>query len=390
MFRNPQTSRTVRLQLESLEAREVPAVLFGVTQSQRLQTFDSANPSVLLSTVPIRGLLDAGERITDIDVRVGSGELFGRSDGGRIYVINPSTGFVTPISTRVAIGASVGMSFDPTSDQLRIINYSGENYTIDPDTGFPSSIGLPVRYAVNDPFRDQTPRLAAISFTNSIPFALFTQLYGIDHINDTLVIGVDNPNLGTFSTVGSLGIDVTNAVGFDIDPVLRIGYATLQPVGQSLSIFSFINLNTGQVSLVSQVGTARPVFLDIAVAGALTGGGVLGGGLITQPNSFFGSPATQPLDSGVIAPLNPTLVSPINPGLGLNTGGTITTTPLAPGLTQPLAPGLVGSSINSLGPTINTLNSSINSLGSTINSLGQFPFTSFNSIDPFVSGGFVF
>src|SRR4051812_15992410 len=113
LHNTPAPGRGARLACEALEAREVPATIYALTQSQRLQAFDSSNPAVLLGAVSLRGAVDAGEKITDIDVRPVTGQLYGRSDHARIYVIDVPTGVMVPLPGQFAVGAVAPIDFDP-------------------------------------------------------------------------------------------------------------------------------------------------------------------------------------------------------------------------------------------------------------------------------------
>ncbi len=335
-------SRT-SLRLECLEAREVPALMYAITNSQRLVAFDSTNPTISLGSVAISGMAAAGEKITDIDVRVGGG-LYGRSDHGLIYLINPQTGSSTQIGGFVAGGASIGMDFDPTQDQLRVVNFSGGNVAVNPSFGSIAAFGTPLRYGVGDLFQGATPHLSGLAFTNSIPFALTTQLFGIDHITNSLAVGLGDPNAGQFATVGFLGLDITNRAGFDIDPFLNVGYVALQTVGSTSSVFGQINLATGALGLLSPV-TSGALVLDIAVSQGL--GLPQPTQLIPATNSPFPSlnPFSPPTPPPQVFPTTGSLFPDLTP----------TSTPfpmtgeLFPGLVQPLGPGSFGSSPTTFG-----------------------------------------
>jgi len=334
-------------------------VLYGLTNSQRLLAFDSSNPSISLGSVAISGLSTPGEKLTDIDVRVGGG-LYGRSDRGLIYFINPQTGSAAQVGGFAAGGASVGIDFDPTRDQLRVVNFSGGNVAVNPTFGSIATVGAPLIYTGGDIFQGNTPHLSSLAFTNSVPFALTTQLYGIDHITDTLAVGIDDPNFGQFATVGFLGVDVTNRVGFDIDSFLNIAYVTVQRVGTSSSLFGSINLATGALSLTGPVGPTAPLILDIASAQGLA---IPTPSAPTQPfpnmNPLF--PPTSPLTP--TSPLSPPTPAP-TPLQPFPTTGTFFPGPMIPSstpfpmtgtlfspLVQPLAPGIFGPSIPFGSPT---------------------------------------
>jgi len=338
-------ARTIKflnpLRLECLEAREVPTALFALTNSQRLLTFDSANPSALLGAVSVSGLA-IGEKLTDIDVRSANGVLYGRSDQGRLYAIDSATGAAAQVGGVMATGASVGMDFDPATDQLRVANFSGHNIAV--LIGVNSSHGTVIAggslsYA-NGEDRGPTPRLSGLAFADG---ASSTRVFGIDHISDTLAVGMGDPNGGQFSTVGSLGVDTTNRVGFDIDYSLGAGFITVQPTNTSNSHFGEVNLNTGAVTLAGPVGSSAPLILDIAVAHPpMVRANVTPTtpNLSFAPNSFVPSTnvplgLTQPIGASSFVYTGPTI--PFGPDTGppIYTGPTI---PFGPDIIPPTGP----------------------------------------------------
>lgn len=353
-----------RLSCEPLEGREVPAVLFGVTDDQRLITFDSANPGTLLGSINISGLSRAGEQILDIDVRPGSGQLYGRSGDGRVYLLNTVTGAATLLGGGVTAGGQAGFDFNPRTDRIRVINRFGENVTVDPATGAVLSIGAAPSYAAGDPFAGVQPRISALAHTNSVPLSSSTQLYGIDADLDTLVVSVSGANGSVLSTVGSLGIDVGQAVGFDIDPTGNVGYATVRVrQGNPTSYLAMVDLNVGSATVFGPIA-GNPRVFDIAVTRTLTSAGAFPTAIdplavgftptnlqatfnIVFPPPVFTPPtfSPPPTPSGVVftpptAPLNPTLVQPLDGSL-----------------IAPLGPGLVGTPVASFGGSLVQFNS---------------------------------
>lgn len=307
-------TRTPRLAVEPLEDRAVPAVIYAVTNSQRLQTFDSSNPAELQSAASITGLSARGEKITDIDVRPSDGALFGRSTLGRLYRIDPGTGSATAAGGPVALGQNLGLGFDPVGDALRVVNFSGGTSGINTNTGLLSGFGQ-AGFVDGDVFSG-VPSLTGIAFTGT---ATSSQAFGIDPVRDTLVAGVGAAGDGRFATVGSLGIDVGNAVGFDTDPATGVGFATFQPNGAGRSFLSVVNLETGRATVLGPVGPSAPLILDIAVARTITSpttrlpvaldAAVAG----FNTTTLGGVTSTNPASSGVT-------------GNGTNTNGTNTTT----------------------------------------------------------------
>ncbi len=325
-----------RLRLEPLEQREVPAILFGVTAANRLVTFDSTNPTVLLSNLPISGMASPGEKIMDIDVLPGSGGLYGRSNLGRLYLINTLSGFGLQIGTAVPLSTpNVGTDFNPLTSQLQVESNVGENISINPFTGSVSSINSPLTYVPGDVSQGLAPRVSAIAFTNSAPFAPSTTLFGIDNARNTLVEFVGNPNNGQLLTIGSIGVDVkANNLGFDIDSTGNVAYASIQVPGAAFSLFAQINLANGAASFISGIGPDR-LITDIAVARFTT--------TTTTPTPttttttgiatpfFSPSASTMAIGPGISTPFFSTL-TPVTP-IG------VPTSPLGPGSVQPLAAG---------------------------------------------------
>ncbi len=321
-------SPSSRLSVEALEEREVPAILFGVTTTNVLVTFDSANPSVILRALPITGFLSPGEVIADIDVRPLTGGIYGFSNLNRMYLISPGTAFALPIGNPASIAAHLkGFDFDPRNDRLRIISNLGEHQVLEPNFATLVNGGAFPSYHVGDPFQGATPRIGGLAFSNNVPNANSTTLYGIDHVLNTLVrVGATTLNDGILTTIGRLGVDVGNRVGFDIAPVSNVAFASLQFAGEAFSRLSVINLANGRATSLGAIGGGL-LLSDIAVDTRGTSGFAssagFGAGALPPPvftvSSGFGS-------SGFTFP---SLISPF--------GTSVPTTPLFPPLTQPLA-----------------------------------------------------
>jgi hypothetical protein len=174
------------------------------------------------------------------------------------------------------------------------------NLSLNPNTGGVATFGAPLSYLPGDFAAGQPPRVTGLGFTNSLPFALTTTGYGIDHLRNTLVQFVGSPDNGQLVTVGSLGFDVTALVGFDIPAGSTVGFASLRTPGSAFSIFCQVNLATGATFSLGPIGPNR-LIRDIAVTG----------GPVFTPGSFL-FPTLPPANS---SPLFPPLVQPLAPGL---------------------------------------------------------------------------
>ena len=95
--------------------------------------------------------------------------------------------------------------------------------------------------------------------------ATSTQLFGIDSNLDTLVLQ-NPPNAGVLNTVGSLGVNTSGDVGFDIAGNNGTAYATLT-VGGGFggSTLYIVNLGSGTLFPVGGVANASPL-RGIAIA----------------------------------------------------------------------------------------------------------------------------
>lgn len=310
MFRSLLGSRSVRpatpsprcrLRVEMLESRDVPTTMFGLV-GNRILIFDSATPRTILKALPITGLINSSERVLDIDVRPGTGGLYGRTNLGNLYLINPLSGFSLFVGGPVSInGVYVGFDINSQDDRIREVSNPGQNLVVNPQFGTLESTDTPLSYRAGDVNQGIVPRVTGIAYTNTFVFPPPTTLYGIDHRRNTLVtIGNPSPSDGQVSTVGSLGVNVVARVGFDIVSTVisptnpaNIAFAAFQRSGQRVSGFYSVNLTTGAATLIGTVGNRRLVN-DIAVDLRNTSGffppsfrvgGFVGGSGIGNPGS---------------------------------------------------------------------------------------------------------
>ena len=103
----------------------------------RIATILSAAPTSVspIATVDILGL-NAGESVQKIATRPVTGQLVGLTSTGRLLIIDPRTGqtsFLSQINQPVTDAAV--FSFHPTLDRLLIMQPSGQNLSVHPDTG---------------------------------------------------------------------------------------------------------------------------------------------------------------------------------------------------------------------------------------------------------------
>ncbi|MCU0873109.1 MAG: DUF4394 domain-containing protein, partial [Pirellulaceae bacterium] len=221
--------------------------LVGVGRGNNtLVRFQASDPGTILATVPIVGLA-AGEIIVGIDVRPATGRLYAVADGpvtDRLYTVEPFTGVATFVAdlTTPLNGTAFGVDFNPVADRLRVVSDADQNLRIHPDTG---------NVTMDAVLNPANPNLVASAYTNSTAGAGSTALYAIDSSTDSLVLQ-NLPNAGTLAVVGALGVNVTDAAGFEIAPEANTAYAVLR-VGAVTQLYT-INLVTGAAIVVGPLG----------------------------------------------------------------------------------------------------------------------------------------
>ncbi len=237
-------------------------LIIALTTGNTLVTFNSDLPGTILSAVPISGL-PFGESIIGIDFRPLNSILFGLSDQNRLFTIDQRTGQARLAST-LSVGiasTSLGVDFNPVPDRLRVVNATGQNLRINVETGGVTVDGS-LGFVAGDANASATPNVVAAAYTNNFAGTLTTTLYVIDSGRDILAIQ-NPPNDGRLNTVGSLGVDATGFVGFDIARGSARAFASITPAGGATGLYT-INLLTGAATLVGAIGASG--IRDIAVA----------------------------------------------------------------------------------------------------------------------------
>ena len=227
------------------------ATIVGVTTTNALATFDSATPGSILGTVGITGL-QGGETVLGIDFRPANGVLYGLGSTSRLYTINPATGAATQVGSAGVFtlnGTAFGFDFNPTVDRIRVTSTTGQNLRLNPNDGTLTGTDTTLNYQAGDANFGATPRVVGSAYQGGT-------LYAIDSNLDILANQV-NPNGGVLVTLGALGFNTSDLVGFDIDS--GIAYAAMTaPAGVASQLFT-INLGTGAATLVGTIGGGVPL-----------------------------------------------------------------------------------------------------------------------------------
>jgi uncharacterized protein with beta-barrel porin domain len=231
-----------------------------------LITVDTSAPSTVLRTTAITGL-GSGQTIVALDGRPASGGrvLYGVSNVGQLYAINPRTGVASAVGTPIALqGTAFGFDFNPTVDRIRLISNTGQNLRINPDTGAVTVDGNLNIMVGGQPIVVSGNTAAA--YTNNFAGATSTTLFVINA--QTGLLQIQNPpNAGTLQTVGGLGGPAAGVVsGFDIS---IIGDAIVSVVQNNMTNLYSVNLTTGAATFIGRFATGTPqglAFLPSAFA----------------------------------------------------------------------------------------------------------------------------
>lgn len=238
------------------------------------------------SSVAISGLT-AGTSVIGMDVDPNGGVLAALGSDGQAYTLNPVSGSATPVGTPdtatsfsgkiVDIDfnprAKAGTAMPPVQDVFRVVTNTGDNLRRNSATGARVGTDKAFVYVTGDRNAGKTVSIAAIAYTDSglnggtLPAQ--TTVYAIDTANEVLVVlgskpansmagNVGNPDEGMLSTIGSLGIDLSGNVGFDIDSASGVAYVTA--AGANGYNLYTIDLASGALSKVGLLSpTTAPV-----------------------------------------------------------------------------------------------------------------------------------
>ncbi len=252
----------------------------GVTSQGSLITWDVSNPGAIQSGVALQGL-GVNERLVGIDVRPATGELYALGSFSNLYRVDISSGMATLVGgfSNTLNGSSFGFDFNPTIDRIRVVSDAGQNLVLNPNDGS-STLATPLFYQPGDINAGMTPNVVASAYDNNFDGATTSQLYGLDTGLNVLVKQANS--FGNLETVGSVGVDLTDAASFDI--FNGVAYATVLDAALSQSTFWTIDLMTGEATMIGQIGGGSLV-TSMAIIPSPAGAGlfaILGLGAATR------------------------------------------------------------------------------------------------------------
>jgi len=251
--------------------------IVAVTASNQLITFNAGQPQKVLSKKAVTGL-QAGEEIAGIDYRVAKGVLYALGKTGtvgRLYTIDVASGKATIVGAgpfAVALeGDEFGFDFNPVVDRIRLVNSSGLNARLHPDTGAavdanPNMGGVQtdgkLAFANTDPNAGKSPAVMAAGYTYNKQNDKITTNYAVDGKLDMLVMQGSkegttppvSPNSGQLFTVGRIGAGESARVSFDIADVNNAAFGAFTKAGASSTRFYLVNLDTGAGTFHGTIG----------------------------------------------------------------------------------------------------------------------------------------
>lgn len=243
--------------------------IFALATNNTLLVFNPLTPGTITRTVTITGL-PSGETLHGIDFRPANNQLYAVSSGNRLYTINTMTGAATAVGAAALSpalnGNAFGFDFNPVPDRIRLVSDADQNLRLNPDTG---AVVTPpdttLAYAQGDANAGANPNIVGAGYTNNFRSTTTTTLYGIDSNLDTLVrqgsVGGApvSPNGGQLFTVGALGVNTGDQVGFDIIAPGDMALAALTPPGSATSSLYSINLLSGTATLLGAIGGGQTI-----------------------------------------------------------------------------------------------------------------------------------
>lgn len=253
--------------------------IVAVSVSNHLLRFNAGQPQQVRERKSLQGLRP-GERIIGIDYRVARGELYALASSGQLYKIDVAQARAVAVGSPAVLPAAGanewGFDFNPTVDRIRVVNNTGFNLRLHPDTGAvvdgdAAQDGVQfdgrLAYDAKDTHEGKAARIVGAGYTYNKQNDKITTNYALDGALGTLVHqgskeGVApavSPNTGRLYTVGSLGIGSFAHASFDISDVSPTAYAGVHNKDDKATRWHRVDLATGKATFIGTVGGGEPL-----------------------------------------------------------------------------------------------------------------------------------
>lgn len=257
----------------ALAALQCHAEILWINTGSGLYSVDSASPGTFLTPLTLYSGTVGGEGISAIDIHPTTGELYGYSHAsGRLYTIDKAMGASTLLGTAAPTpNVYVGMTFEGVS-RIRVVHYSGSQFTVDPLTGTVLSFDTPT-------LEDGLIGIAHDSAT-STTYGMEEGTGGLHRIG-SFGGSPHAPSTGLTELVGMSGIFSSRGYNMDISAVSGIAYVDdMGGGGGSTSNLWTIDLSTGVGTYVGALALpfsgSNGIAVDVVPApGTLGGFGLL-------------------------------------------------------------------------------------------------------------------
>lgn len=232
------------------------ASIVALTPNNELVWLDTEQRSAG-KPVAIQGV--AG-KVIGIDVRPIDKKLYGVTDRGMIFTVDPESGGVTPMSMLAKPfepGGRAAVDFNPQADRLRLIGVNGTSFRVNVVTGEVAVDGS-LRYDPKDRNAARKAGVTAVAYTNAMANAKGTELFDLDTGNGLFALQ-SPPNDGIMQTRGKIEFSANAAFDILLDAKQdNVGYVVDKAVLHS------IDLDTGAAKALGPVA-GLPAIIDIAV-----------------------------------------------------------------------------------------------------------------------------
>lgn len=249
---------------------EIPSgIVYAITADNHLISFASTRPDAIFEN-----RLIVGEKVTHIDFRPATGQLYALGESGHLYTVDLANVTLTQVGT-AALPNFGGFDFNPVTDRIRLANENG-NVEVSPTTGAIVTTGIPLAFAFADPNYGTSPRILALAHSNNVAGATTTTTYGLHWTNaffptQLVTVGSPNgspvsPNSGQLFTIGQTGAATYSYAGFDVADTGEAFASLAHPEAGAFATFYKVNLATGATeSLGTLIDPNLQGITDIAV-----------------------------------------------------------------------------------------------------------------------------